>query len=391
MSHKYLMDWLFQRSKTADGTQVCEDSESITMFWHFYKILQPNFQGIQERLILGYSVFKKEEPLFEDGINAIVSGLSRILESVNTITAQHQDDHKIDPRVLLCMYICIHIYAILMSTNAHSDIIQKLSRLLKMEPKDTFGSMRQHKHLPSDQSQSPLLQIPEDQRGRILEPEASDIEERKKELLHSSNQSVAPKNSKKRANGKKKSEKLCHNNSDGNDPVMTRQSSYQAWAASEWGLGAVGCGILVSSTSNDTILYLYDECVCLEWLLLVALLFIFSSSLINPTVAFESLPLPLLLLFPMDRDGRCEHKHQPNQIHASDLATHLIVKRPFKKKHGRQHDDSDVWSANSATKHCTYNSTHCNNNPWMMGSLFVPLRPSILFKREAIQNKNKRK
>ncbi|ETO31104.1 hypothetical protein RFI_06016 [Reticulomyxa filosa] len=173
---------------------------------------------------------------------------------------------------------------------------------------------------------------------RILEPEASDIEERKKEQLQSSKQSVAPKNPKKGVNGEKKSKKLCHSNSDGDDPVMTRQSSYQAWAASGWGLGAVGCGVLVSSTSTDTILYLYDACMCLEWLLLVALLFMFSLSLVNPTIAFEPLPPPPLLPFPMGRDGRCElqkdtakHKYQPNKIHASHLATHLIGKRPFKK------------------------------------------------------------
>ncbi|ETO12189.1 hypothetical protein RFI_25192 [Reticulomyxa filosa] len=50
--------WLFQHAKNADGTRIRKDSGSLTMFWDLYKTLQPNFQGIQERLLssLTYSI-----------------------------------------------------------------------------------------------------------------------------------------------------------------------------------------------------------------------------------------------------------------------------------------------------------------------------------------------
>ncbi|ETO17048.1 hypothetical protein RFI_20282 [Reticulomyxa filosa] len=58
MTHKKWITWLFQHSKTSDGTRIRKDSPSLNMFWDLYKLFQPNFQGIQERLIssLIYSV-----------------------------------------------------------------------------------------------------------------------------------------------------------------------------------------------------------------------------------------------------------------------------------------------------------------------------------------------
>ncbi|ETO09402.1 hypothetical protein RFI_27977 [Reticulomyxa filosa] len=107
MTHKKWITWLFQHSKTSDGTRVRKDSASLTLFWDLYKLFQPNFQGIQERLIsaLIYSVGESSPvPLSVDQIKKFkkrddvmpISSEENNNAELLQITEDDDDDDELD-------------------------------------------------------------------------------------------------------------------------------------------------------------------------------------------------------------------------------------------------------------------------------------------------------